>query len=227
MRISKFLSILFLLQFIQLAKAQEIDYSQKNYNLPSLNQKANIDGVLDEPQWQQALQIELIYEKNPSENIPASQKTTAYIYEDGKNLYIGFIAEDTEISKLRAYLRDRDASFNDDFVGVQLDTFNDEQRAYEFFVNPYGSQMDLLYDETEREGDPSWDGIWDSAASINQNSYIVEMQIPYSSLRFESGENNVNYAALTVIARVIAIVIAVYVSCINLRALKMLNKAAN
>jgi len=171
------------------ANAQEVDYSQKKYDLPTLDQAATIDGILDEPHWQEALEIQLTYERAPSENIPASQNTTAYIYENSESLFIAFRAEDTNISELRAYIRDRDDSFNDDFVGVQLDTFNDEQRAYEFFVNPYGSQMDLLFDETSRNGDPAWDGIWDSAATINEDSYIVEMQIPFSNLRFESGES--------------------------------------
>ena len=61
------------------------------------------------------------------------KKTTAYVYENGESLFVAFRAEDTEIEKLRAYVRDRDSAFDDDFVGIQMDTFNDEQRAYEFF----------------------------------------------------------------------------------------------
>jgi len=169
--------------------AQEVDFSQKTYDLPNIDQAANIDGLLDEPHWQQALQVELIYEKNPSENAPASQKTTAYIYENGESLYVGFIAEDTDMKSLRAFIKDRDSAYQDDFVGIQMDTFNDEQRAYEFFVNPYGSQMDLLFDESTGNEDDSWDAIWDSAATINDKAYVVEMQIPFSNLRFENGTN--------------------------------------
>ena len=59
--------------------AQEADFSIKNHELPSIPQAANIDGVMDEPHWQQALKIELIYETTPDENTPAQQKTTAYL----------------------------------------------------------------------------------------------------------------------------------------------------
>ncbi len=168
--------------------AQDAKISQSISNLPNIPEAAIIDGVLDEPQWKQALQFDLIYEKNPGENIPASQKTTAYVYENGESLFVAFRAEDTEIEKLRAYVRDRDSAFDDDFVGIQMDTFNDEQRAYEFFVNPYGAQMDLLFDESTGNEDDSWDAIWYSEATIDENGYSVEMRIPFSNLRFKSSD---------------------------------------
>ncbi|MEM7084274.1 MAG: DUF5916 domain-containing protein, partial [Pseudomonadota bacterium] len=156
-------------------------------DLPSIKTPAIIDGVLDEAQWQQALRVDLLYETEPNENTPAPQATQAYLYEDGNTLYVGIRAEDTEIEKLRAYLRDRDAAYDDDFVGIQIDTFNAEQRAYEFFVNPYGAQMDLLFDETTGNEDDSWDAIWSSAGKIDDAGYTVEMAIPLSNLRFVDG----------------------------------------
>ncbi len=154
------------------------------HSLPTLSDPVVIDGIIDEPHWKRALSVDLLYETDPSENTPARQATTAYLYEDGENLYVAFRAEDTEIELLRAYLRDRDSAFDDDFVGIQLDTFNDEQRAYEFFVNPYGAQMDLLFDESTGDEDDSWDAIWSSAAVIDDKGYTVEMAIPFSNLRF-------------------------------------------
>ena len=81
-------------------------------------------------------------------------------------------------------LRDRDSAFNDDFVGVVLDTFNDERRAFEFFVNPFGVQMDLIQDDVNRNESESWDAIWDSAGVITRAGFTVEMAIPFSQLRF-------------------------------------------
>jgi len=158
------------------------------HTLPTLTQPIVVDGVLNEPHWQQALTIDLLFETTPNENTPARQATKAYLYEDGENLYVGFRAEDTEIELLRAYLRDRDSAFDDDYVGIQLDTFNDEQRSYEFFVNPYGAQMDLLFDESTGDEDDSWDAIWTSAGVIDDQGYTVEMAIPFSNLRFVDGD---------------------------------------
>ena len=87
-------------------------------------------------------------------------------------------------SSIRAYLRDRDSAFNDDFVGVVLDTFNDQRRAFEFFVNPFGVQMDLIQDDVNRNESSSWNAIWDSAGEINERGFTVEIAIPFSQLRF-------------------------------------------
>src|SRR6476619_2243775 len=135
-------------------------------DIPHIAGEAKIDGVMDEPFWQTARKVDLPLETRPAENTPADVKTTAYIAEDGKNVLIAFVAEDPDPKQIRAFLRDRDAAYNDDFVGVVLDTFDDERRGYEFFVNPLGAQMDLVIDDTTGNEDDSWDGIWDSAGRI-------------------------------------------------------------
>lgn len=81
---------------------------------------------------------------------------------------------------------DRDTAFNDDFVGVVLDTFNDERRALEFFVNPLGVQMDLFNDDLSHDETTAWDAIWFSAGRITEEGYVVEMAIPFHQLRFPS-----------------------------------------
>ena len=73
-----------------------------------------------------------------------------------------------------------------DFVGLIIDTFNDERRGYELFVNPLGVQMDLSLNElTQPEEDTAWDAIWDAAGRIDAEGYVVEMAVPFSSLRFQ------------------------------------------
>jgi len=151
--------------------------------------QARMDGVLDEPLWQQATKFELPYEIRPAENAPADVRTTVYLAENGEHLLIAFVAEDPDPSKIRAFLRDRDSAYHDDFVGVILDTFDDERRAYEFFVNPLGAQMDLINDEAHNGEDDSWDGVWDSYGRITKSGYVVEMAIPFSTLRFPAGKS--------------------------------------
>ena len=152
--------------------------------LPSTQQEIRIDGVLDEDAWQDAIQIDIDVETIPGENIPARVKTTAYLVEDGDNLYVAFNAEDPDPSSIRAYLRDRDAAYDDDFVGIVLDTYGDARRAFEFFANPLGVQMDLTNDDVNQREDDSWNAIWDSAGKISDTGYVVEMKIPLSQLRF-------------------------------------------
>ncbi|MBL4659991.1 MAG: carbohydrate binding family 9 domain-containing protein [Alcanivoracaceae bacterium] len=157
----------------------------ENYQVPLVQNTVVIDGVLDDEIWQYALQVDMPYEIEPDNTLKAEVKTKAYIVDRGHSIVFAFHARDPNPEKIRAFLRDRDSAFQDDFVGVMLDTYNDQRRALEFFVNPLGVQMDLIRDESGggTNEDDSWDAIWDSAGKITSDGYVVEMEIPYNELQ--------------------------------------------
>jgi hypothetical protein len=163
------------------------------YTALPIDTKIDIDGRLDETPWQGLPIFELEYETRPAENGPAPVRTEVWIGYDINNLYVAFRAHDPEPKQIRARLSARDNAFQDDFVGVALDTFNDQRRAFEFFVNPLGVQMDMTQNEMTGGEDDSWDAIWDSAGRITDTGYIVEMRIPLSSLRFPKGEEGMTW----------------------------------
>jgi len=176
--------------------AAKVDLAQ--YQLSHQKKEIQVDGVMDEAHWQNATRIDLNFENKPGEGLPAPVKTEAYLYEDGENLYVAIKAYDPDPSKIRASLRDRDALWQDDNVGIILDTFNDSRSAYEFFVNPLGAQADMrMSDLNGWDEDASWDTIWDSAGKITDFGYLVEMSIPFNALRFpqSQGELTWNIAA--------------------------------
>jgi len=147
-----------------------------------------VDGVLDEPIWDRAAKATIPWEVYPGDNTPAPVETECRIAYGRDALYIAFIAHDPDPEKIRAHLTDRDRAFSDDFVGVILDTFDDQRRAFELFVNPLGVQMDLVLNDVDGGEDASWDAIWSSAGRLNGEGYVVEMAIPFSSLRFKKGQ---------------------------------------
>ncbi len=157
--------------------------------IPQLAGEISIDGKLDDAAWAQALQVEIAYEIAPGDNIPAPAKTMARIGYTTDALYISFHAEDPDPSKIRAHLRDRDAAFNDDWVGVFIDTFDDQRRGYEFIANPFGVQADLINDATTGNEDPSWDGLWTSVGQRTDTGFDVEMRIPFATLRFRNDDD--------------------------------------
>ena len=159
-----------------------ISNSQKELSIPRVNQLPKIDGKLDDEIWRNAFTVPLNYETAPSENIAPDVKTTVYLAEDGENLYVAFLALDPDPSKIRAFYRDRDKVNDDDFVSIILDTFNDNTRAYQFYVNAIGVQRDSVING-DREND-SWDAIWASATEITDQGYSVEMAIPLQVLSF-------------------------------------------
>ena len=158
--------------------------SRPAYQVERATSPIAVDGVLDEPAWQHAAVVELKFETRPKENLPPDVATETLLTYDANYLYVGFRAHDPEPSAIRAHLSDRDRAFSDDFVGIVLDTFNDERRAFEFFVNPLGVQMDMFMDDVSGNEDDSWDAIWLSAGKVTETGYAVEIAIPWSTLRF-------------------------------------------
>ena len=154
--------------------------------IPRLQGDIVVDGKIDDAAWQGALELSLDYEVQPGDNIPAKVRTTVRIGYTGDALYLFFKAQDPNPSTIRANLSDRDAMFHDDWVGVFLDTFNDNRRSYEFLANPLGVQGDLIRNETNRtnQEDASWDGLWISAGRLTAEGYQVELRIPFATLRF-------------------------------------------
>jgi hypothetical protein len=157
---------------------------KRTFTVNATTDAIQVDGVLSESVWQKPPTFTLDFETSPGDNTAAPVKTEMWITYDKGSLYVAARAHDPNPETIRARLTDRDRAFQDDFVGVVLDTFNDERRAFEFFVNPLGVQMDLQQNDVTGNEDDSWDAIWDSAGHVTGTGYEVEIAIPFSSLRF-------------------------------------------
>ncbi len=160
------------------------------YPIEKTKHKIIIDGTVNPDEWRGATRIALNFEIEPGENIPPQVQTTAYITYDNEHLYVGFIASDPDPASIRGRITDRDRAWQDDFCGIALDPFNDQRRGYEFFVNPYGVQMDMKRVEGAGDDaeDSSWDTIWESAGRITDSGYMVEFAIPFRSISFPGGD---------------------------------------
>ncbi len=169
--------------------SQLVAKTDSSISIPFIDKPAVIDGGLSEPHWQQAKEFQINNITWPYENQPSPVSTKAYVYEDGESLYVAFIAEDPNPENIRAFYRDRDKAWNDDLVGIKIDSYNNEKLAYQFFINPLGIQMDSIENElTKRESD-AWDGIWHSQGKITEQGYVVEVAIPFRILNFEQSND--------------------------------------
>jgi len=121
----------------------------------------------------------------PKYGEPITQATHVYLGYDDKHLYAVFVCFDSEPNKIRARLGRRDQFFEDDYVEIDLDTFHDHRRAYQFWSNPFGVQVDNIW--TEGQGpDFSFDTVWHSRGQLTEQGYVVWMAIPFDSLRFKA-----------------------------------------
>jgi len=145
-----------------------------------------IDGVLDDPLWAEAPSVTDFKTFIPDFGRDLSEKTQAYYAYDSENLYFAFQCYDREPGKIKATLAKRDDFRTDDFICINLDSFNDQQSLYAFYVNPLGIQMDSRY--ANNKEDYSVDVVWYSAGKLHEKGYAVELRIPLKSIRYSSGQ---------------------------------------
>ena len=157
------------------------------FKVPKVGGDIKVDAVLDEAVWQQAVKVSANIEVRPGENIEAPVKTEALIAYNDTHIFVGFNAFDPNPEQIRARYCDRDNIWDDDWILILFDTFNDQRRTYDFGCNPLGIQTDFIENTTGSEGD--WDAIWESDGRITDEGYIVEMAIPFSSLNFPGSQN--------------------------------------
>jgi len=146
-----------------------------------------IDGKLDDDVWKSAAVFKDFYQWRPSDSSPASARTEVRAGYDARFIYFAFHAYD-DVSKVRANVAKRDNIFDDDVVGLILDTFNDKRRAYELFFNPLGIQQDGFLTEGGND-DFSVDIVMESKGTVTTDGYTVEVAIPFKSLRYLAGKD--------------------------------------
>jgi hypothetical protein len=150
----------------------------------------SIDGDLSDPGWKGALRYDTWYETNPGDNVEPKVKTTGLITYDDHFFYAAIESFDPNPSQIRSVFSAHDgiSGNSDDFAGVLLDTRNDGKTAAEFFVTARGTQYDAVLDDASGNEDSSPDFFWDSQTRLTERGWIVEMRIPFSSLRYKNAD---------------------------------------
>lgn len=140
-----------------------------------------IDGAIEDPGWGGAARAANFSEYNPGDMARPSVETEVLVAYDDANFYMAFFAYD-DPDAIRYSLRDRDEAWDDDVVGIMLDTYGDAAWAYEIFCNPLGVQGDIRW--ASGDEDTGFDIVFHSAGMITDSGYQVELAIPFKSLRF-------------------------------------------
>jgi hypothetical protein len=146
-----------------------------------------LDGILDDEAWSgDPLPLDGWVSYNPMRGEAAEEKTQVWMGYDADALYIAFRCLDTQPEKIRTNISRRDNAFNDDWVGVSLDSSRAGQLAYHLFVNPSGIQMDALQSgSTGEDFAPDW--VWQSAGHVGADGWSAEIRVPLENIRFRSG----------------------------------------
>ncbi|MEM1096499.1 MAG: DUF5916 domain-containing protein [Bacteroidota bacterium] len=170
-------------------------HAQSVVDLPRLNDKpVQIDGMSDEAAWQTIETLPLTtYE--PVFGAEPTERTEIKVAYDDNFLYVAGQLYCKTTATMRGNSLYRDRYSGDDVFAIVLDTFNDNENALWFFVNPEGTRFDLAVSNDANSGggspfggvvNSSWNTYWDAAVVQNDEGWFAEMRIPYSSLGFQN-----------------------------------------
>ena len=159
-----------------------------------------LDGeVLDDPAWQGVSPASGFWQVQPNEGQAATQKTEVYIGFLDDALYIGLVAYDDNPAGIIVTDGRRDRSLDDtDSFRVIIDGMLDRQNGLIFGTNPVGMEYDAQVVKEGASGafgssgfNLNWDASWSVKAQISEIGWSAEMRIPFKSLRYGKGENQV------------------------------------
>ena len=148
-----------------------------------------VDGMLDEAIWQTVQPITEFVQRLPQDGGIPSEKSEMRILYDNNHLYFGFTFFDSEPEKVRATILNRGGWIHrDDKLEIALDTYLDRRNAYLFEMNPLGTQDDALISDENRPSldEWAWDGVYISEGRVTDYGWVLEVAIPWNTLRFPS-----------------------------------------
>ncbi|MBX2845153.1 MAG: carbohydrate binding family 9 domain-containing protein [Saprospiraceae bacterium] len=156
---------------------------ERELNAVRISEAPKIDGNLDDAAWENVPVATDFIQFRPNPDESASQKTEIKVVYDNNAIYFGAKMYD-DPSLILKELGQRDQfNVNADRLAIVLDTFNDDQNGFGFFVTAAGVQLDLKFSEQGRE-DSSWDAVWESNVKIVEDGWIAEIKVPYYAIRF-------------------------------------------
>lgn len=183
---TKFLRLLFLFLPAIVCFAAGRTTNEKVVPANKLSNGIFLDGKLTETVWLSS-PIKEFTQRDPNEGNPATEQTEVWIAYDEANIYIAARLHDTKPDSIDASLTRRDNYINSDWFAVYVDPYNDKKTGYFFGVNAGGSIVDgILFNDSW--DDSSWDGIWFSKTNVDESGWSVEIQIPFSQVRFNEAE---------------------------------------
>ncbi len=150
-----------------------------------------VDGILDDPAWQEAPPISEFVQREPDYWMPATEPVVARIVHDNDRVYFGFECACADPATIVANNMRRDSGIHsDDNVQILLDTYNDRQTGFFFFVNPLGAKRDLVLSNEGRTYNEDWDCVWEAKTTRHTRGWTAEIAIPFSQLRYRPGEDS-------------------------------------
>ena len=156
-----------------------------------LTEPLEFDGRLDDAIYERVPGVSDFIQALPLEGEPATEDTEVWVFFDDEAVYVAGRNWDSQPDRMVAteMRRDNFGIFNNENLAVIFDTFYDRRNAF-FYMNPIGGFFDgLIVDEANVNRD--WTAVWDSRAARFADGWTMEMRIPFKTLRYATGGQQV------------------------------------
>src|SRR3972149_7039943 len=158
-----------------------------------LTSPLKVDGQLDDDSYTGEQPFGGLIQVTPRYGEPMTERSDIWITYDDRNIYVTCRCWDSAppdqwiANELR---RDTNGLRQNDHIGVMFDTFYDRRSGFAFYTNPLGARADYsVVDEGGSNTD--WNPVWTSRTGRFDGGWTVEMAIPFKSIRYRAGANQV------------------------------------
>jgi hypothetical protein len=173
-----------------LAVSAQTDEEQ-SIHVRKSSDEIHLDGVLNEQGWTEAEIAGNFWQTFPFDTSLAQIQTQVRVTYDDHHLYVAAECFDPSPGNYIVQNLRRDWSYprTDAFV-VYIDPFCDHTNGFSFGVNPFGAQREGLVQNGGGQGvTTDWDNRWFSEVVELEDRWVVEMAIPFKTLRYKAGND--------------------------------------
>ncbi|MCP4229509.1 MAG: hypothetical protein GY771_05115 [bacterium] len=150
----------------------------------------SIDGTLGLKEWDEANMVD--YFCSPDGEASSIEGTRFLFGYDDENLYIAASNDHSDMDKLTANSTEHDgAVYRDDCVGFFFSPGGLEGDIYQIYFNSNGVAFDqriFVNEDSDIEGDVEWNGEYDVATTSYEDSWDIEIAIPFLTLGTDAPE---------------------------------------
>ena len=155
----------------------------KNLRAHKISQPPVIDGSLDDACWKETPEANSFIDERTEK--PAKNQSTGYLAYTDTAIYVAVHLYDDAPDKIVAHqTKDQTGFQGEDQIVFSIDPFHTHQKSDRnfFIVNPLGTKF--VHIATGRAEKSEWIGLWNAAAQIVEDGWIVEMEIPWQMLDY-------------------------------------------
>ncbi len=153
--------------------------AQYTYAITFTDGSPNVDGQPEPEYWANVPVAEAFSTSLPSFGLVPDYPTEVRMTYGKNGIYVSAVCHS---SKVRRDGSQRDNLGMGDYFTLSLDTWNDDQNAFEFTVNASGQRTDAQRSSSQKG--ITHDAFWKAKTQVEADRWTLEMFIPFTALRF-------------------------------------------